>query len=54
VDNFVDTLPPSGCEARKIKGLAGLPAKRAFRESLMNQPLAIAIGFVAAIARKRA
>jgi hypothetical protein len=47
VDNFVDRCPREAVEARKIKGLAGLPAKRASREFVINQQLAGAMGFVA-------
>jgi hypothetical protein len=47
VDNFVDRPAATPLQARKIKGLAGLPAKTAPQEIVMNQALSAAIGFVA-------
>jgi hypothetical protein len=37
VDNFVDRRRPTGRKARKIKHLAGLPAKTAARHREQNQ-----------------
>ena len=47
MDNFVDRSARGAVAARKIKGLAGLPGKRASRELVINQQLRIAMGFVA-------
>jgi hypothetical protein len=47
VDNFVDSYPATAAKARKIKGLAPMPAKRAYPQFVQNQQLTSAIGFVA-------
>jgi hypothetical protein len=47
VDNFVDILPSPSAGPDESRLCPGLPAKKARRESLMNQRLTIATGFVA-------
>jgi hypothetical protein len=41
VDNFVDRCPAPAREARKIKGLAGLPAKTAWTQHSKINDLAV-------------
>jgi hypothetical protein len=49
VDNFVDSHAVPAREPRKINELAAMHAKMARHETLMNQRLSVAMGFVAIV-----